>query len=79
MKEYDRAGMDSSQQLIERLFGGGLIILIPVHVGQAPEEGMVAHILCHLKIIGTVFSLRRTVVSYHILPGDLLIESFYVS
>ena len=42
--------MDPCQELVEGLLFGGLVILVPVYIGEAPEEGFVAEILCHLEI-----------------------------
>ena len=79
VKEYDSSWMDTSQQFVKCFFMRRLVVLIPVDIGKAPEEGVISHILCHLKIVDTVFSLRRAVILGHGFSGDLLIEVFYVS
>ena len=37
--------MDAGNQLGEGFLMGGLLILIPVHIGQAPEKGFVSQLL----------------------------------
>ena len=68
--------MDAAQKFFKGLFFRGLFVFIPVHIGQAPEKGLISHILCHLQVVFAVFSLRRTVVSLHFLASGLLIEGF---
>ena len=78
MEQYDGAGVDPGQELIQGLFPGGLIVLDPVYMGQAPEEGVIAKLLSHFQVVGTVFSLGRTVISGQRLSGDLPESLFHV-
>ena len=68
--------MDSPKQLFKSLFVGWLAILIPVDVGETPEEGMIAKILCHFQVGFAVFALRWTIKSGNFLSGDLPIQFF---
>ena len=47
-----------------------LFILIPVHIGKAPEKGVIAKFLCHREIFGAVFALRRAIEPRHLRSGD---------
>ena len=70
--------MDAAQKFFKGLFFRGLFVFIPVHIGQAPEKGLISHILCHLQIAFTVFSLRGAVVPLHFLSSGLFIEGFQI-
>ena len=70
--------MDAAQQLLEGFLLGGLLILNPVHIGQAPEEGLVAHLVGHFQIALAVFTLGRPVVFLHGLACGLLVQCFQV-
>ena len=72
-------GMDTSQQFVKCFFMRRLVVLIPVDIGKAPEEGVISHVFGHLEVFGAVFTLRRPVISGHGLSGDILVELFYVS
>ena len=74
VQKDDRAGVDARQKLGKCFFFGWLLILHPVHIGETPEKGLVAELLCHLQVRFTVFALRRTVIFFHCLPGDGLVE-----
>ena len=76
VQKHDGTGMDAAEKLFECFFLCRLLILIPVHIGETPEEGLIAEILCHLKIHFAVFSLGRPVVFPHGLPCDLCVECF---
>ena len=76
MQKDDRAGVDARQKLGKCFFFGWLLILHPVHIGETPEKGLVAELLCHLQVRFTVFALRWTVIFFHCLPGDGLVECF---
>ena len=71
MKENDGSGMDPCQELVEGLLFGGLVILVPVYIGETPEKRLVSEVLCHLQVLCAVFSLRRSVIVRHLLPGHL--------
>ena len=75
VQEHDSAWMDACEQLRKSLFFGWLLILIPVYIGKAPEEGFVSHILCHLEVGFAVFALRRAVEFGHFFTGDFFIDS----
>lgn len=66
--------MDPPKQLFKSLFVGWLAILIPVDVGETPEEGMIAKILCHFQVGFAVFALWWTIKSGNFLSGDLPIQ-----
>ena len=70
--------MNPSEEFGESFFFGWLVILIPVYIGETPEETFVTKFFCHLKISFTVFSLRRPIVFGHILSGYVFIGSFYI-
>ena len=76
MQQDDRAVMCAGQQLAHGLVTGGLIVHIPVHIGQAPENGVIPHILSHLEIGLAVFSLRRPVNFHHIFSRYLFVLRF---
>ena len=79
MKKNDSTRMDAFQELVEGLLFGGLVILVPVYIGEAPEEGLIAEVLCHLKIGLAVNALRRPVVACHLLAGNFPVEIFYLA
>ena len=68
--------MDTPEKLFECFLLCGLFVLIPVHIGKTPEEGLIAEIFCHLKVGLAVLSLGRPVVFFHGFPGKLSIECF---
>ena len=78
MEQNDSSGMNPSEEFGESFFFGWLVILIPVYIGETPEETFVTKFFCHLKISFTVFSLRRPIVFGHILSGYVFIGSFYI-
>ena len=78
MEQNDSSGMNPSEEFGESFFFGWLVILIPVYIGETPEETFVTKFFCHLKIGFTVFSLRRPIVFGHILSGYVFIGSFYI-
>ena len=75
MKEDDGAGVDPRKQLIECLFLCGLVVLIPVHIGKAPEYGFIPQLLSHFQVIFTVDALRRSVKFFQLFPRGLFIQS----
>ena len=79
VKQDNGAGVNAGQQLFEGLIFGGLLIFIPVHVGKAPEEGLISHITGHLQVAFTVLALGRPVIFFHGLAGGLLIKGFQIS
>ena len=48
VEEDDGAGVGPLGNDLKGFLMTGLILLIPVHMGQAPEYGGVAQLLCHL-------------------------------
>ena len=62
VEQHHSARVDAGQELVEGLLMGGLVILLPVHVGQAPEEGAIAQIFGHLQILFAVNALGRPVI-----------------
>ena len=76
MQKHDGTRMDAAEKFFERFLLCGLLILIPVHIGETPEEGLIAESFCHLKIRFAVFSLGRPVVSPHGLSCDLCVACF---
>ena len=77
MEEDDSARMNAAQQFVKGLFLCGLIVLVPVYVGEAPEEGVVAKSLCHFQVFHIVLPLGRTVKFCHLLSCDLFIAIFH--
>ena len=57
MEKDDSARMDAAEKLLKGFFFGGLVILIPVHIGQAPENGLIAQFLGLFQIAFAVFPL----------------------
>ena len=78
MEQDDGAGMNPAQKFVKGFFRGGLVILIPVHICQTPEKGLISELLCHLQIFFVVFSLRGTVEFRHFLSGHIAIGVFYI-
>ena len=72
MQQHHCAGVGPRQQLGEGLLPGGLGIVVPVHVGKAPENRPVAQLLRHAQVFLTVYSLRRAVVFGHVLTGGVI-------
>ena len=71
VQQHNRPRMNPSQQLFKRLLLRRLCIDIPVHIGKTPEKSVIAELFCHLEILRAVFSLRRSVIVRHLLPGHL--------
>ena len=78
MQQHHRAGVGPRQQLGEGLLPGGLGIVVPVHVGKAPENRPVAQSLRHAQVFLTVYPLRRAVVFGHVLTGGVLVQRLQV-
>ena len=76
MEQHDGAGMDAAEKLLISFLVGWLIVLVPVHIGQAPEEGLIAERLGHFQVGFAVFALGRAVVFLHRLAGGLLVNLF---
>ena len=53
-----------------------LFLLLPVHIGKAPENRVISQFLCKLQIIVTVFALGRAVKLRHLFAGCLLVQVF---
>ena len=64
--------MDASDQFSISLLLCRLCIRIPVHIGEAPEKGLIPQFFCHRKILCTVFALRWSVILCHLLSGHFL-------
>ncbi len=62
MEQHNGTGMDTTAKLLKGLLMAGLGILVPVHIGQAPEKGGIPHVLGHLQVGSAVFPLGRPVV-----------------
>ena len=61
VEEDDCAVVDTGQELGKRLFRRRLIVGVPVHIGQAPEDGFVPQRLGLAEIVLAVLALGRTV------------------
>lgn len=55
---------------------GRLFLLLPVHIGKAPENRAISQFLCQLQIVVVVFALRRAVKLRHFFAGYLLVQVF---
>ena len=53
-----------------------LFLLLPVHIGKAPENRPIPKLLCQLQIIVAVFTLGRAVKPRHLFAGCLLVQVF---
>ena len=42
VEQDDGPAVDAGEELGEGLVGGGLVVHIPVHIGQTPEDGLIA-------------------------------------
>ena len=51
---------------------GRLFLLLPVHIGKAPENRPIPKLLCQLQIVVAVFALGRAVKLRHFFAGGLL-------
>ena len=78
MQQDDGAGVDPSRQDIKGVLPGGLCILIPVLVGQAPENGPVAQVLRPLQAAAAVAALGRAELFWHIPAGRLTVGVFHI-
>ena len=76
VQKHDGTRMDAPEKLFECFLLCGLFVLIPVHIGETPEEGLIAESFCHLKIRFAVLSLGRPVVFPHVLSCDLCVACF---
>ena len=55
---------------------GRLFLLLPVHIGKAPENRPIPKLLCQLQIVVAVFTLGRAVKLRHLFAGCLLVQVF---
>ncbi len=78
VQQHHRPVMGPGQQLGESLLRCGLGIVVPIHIGQAPENRLVAHGLGLLQVLLAVNPLGRAVKFGNFLPGDGLVEFFQV-
>ena len=53
-----------------------LFLLLPVHIGKAPENRPIPKLLCKLQIVVTVFALGRAVKLRHLFASCLLVQVF---
>ena len=53
-----------------------LFLLLPVHIGKAPENRPIPKLLCQLQIVVAVFALGRAVELRHFFAGCLLVQVF---
>ena len=53
-----------------------LFLLLPVHIGKAPENRPIPKLLCQLQIVVAVFALGRAVKLRHLFAGCLLVQVF---
>ena len=68
MEQHDGPIVDAGDEFGEGLLRRGLVIHVPVHIGQAPEHGAVAQGLGLAQILLAVFSLRRAVEPGRVWP-----------
>ena len=71
MQQHDSPRMDTAGQLFKGLLMAGLAVLVPVHIGQAPEECGVPQVFRHLQIRRAVFPLGRPIVHRQFRPCHL--------
>lgn len=55
---------------------GRLFLLLPVHIGKAPENRPIPKLLCQLQIVVAVFTLGRAIKLRHLFAGCLLVQVF---
>ena len=55
---------------------GRLFLLLPVHIGKAPENRPIPKLLCQLQIVVAIFTLGRAVKPRHLFAGCLLVQVF---
>ena len=53
-----------------------LFLLLPVHIGKAPENRPIPKLLCQLQIVVAVFALGRAVELRHFFASCLLVQVF---
>ena len=73
VEQHNGAGVDAGQQLVIGLFRRGLLVGVPVHIGQAPENRLVSQCLGLFQIAFAEFPLGRAVIFFHLFPGDFLV------
>ena len=78
MEQHHRAAVGPGQELSEGLLPGRLGVVVPVHIGKAPENSFIPQLLGHLQIFFAVDPLGRTVVFGHLLSGGLLVQGFQI-
>ena len=70
MQQHDRPVMNSRQQLGECLLIGRLVIRIPVHIRERPENRGIPQLLRLPEILLAELALRRTIKFLHRLTGQ---------
>ena len=63
--------MHPPRQFGKRFLVAGLVVLIPVHIGQAPEYRVIPHLLRHPQVLHIAFALRRTIIRRQLRAGNL--------
>ena len=74
MEQHHRPRVHPGDELFKGLLWGGLFVLVPVHIGQAPEHGAVAQLLGHAQVGFAELPLGRAVELWHLLAGDLPVK-----
>ncbi len=70
--------MHPPRQLGKRLLVAGLVVLIPIHIGQAPEYRVITQFLRHPQVLHIAFTLRRTIIRRQLRTGNLQKKRRYV-
>ena len=78
MKQHHRAVVGSGQKLGESCLLGGLGVVVPVHIGKAPEQGLISQFLGHFQVFLAVNSLGRPVEFGKLLADGFLVKRFQV-
>ena len=74
MEQNDGPAVDAGEELAKCLLGRGLVVCVPVHIGQAPEDSLIAQGLGLLQIFQVIFALGRAVIPGHGPACGLLVE-----
>ena len=76
MQQNHHTGVGVGQDLFLCPHGGGLSVVIPVGIGVAPTDGLVAQLLGVFQILLAETSLGRAVIGGHLAADDLFIALF---
>ena len=69
MEQHHGAVVGAGNELGKSRLCGGLLVVVPIHIGKAPENRFITQFLSHFQIFLTVDPLGRPVVFGQLLAG----------